>query len=61
MSLTSRNASKQVDRRMLGFLKCFLIEYEIWEHPTCFNNENFFFFSSVKIDHSAMTPEGEKG
>lgn len=44
MSLTSRKASKQVERRTLGFLKCSLIEYEIWEHPTCCNNENSFFF-----------------
>jgi len=44
MSITSRSASEQVERRTLGFLKRSLIEYEIWEHPTCFNNENFFFF-----------------
>lgn len=62
MSITGRNASKQVERRTLGFLKCSLIEYEIWEHPTCFNNENslFFFFSCVKIDHSAVTQRERK-
>lgn len=61
MSLTSRKASKQVERRTLGFLKCSLIEYEIWEHPTCCNNENsFFFFSLSKNRSQCSDPRGRE-
>lgn len=61
MRIASKNASKQIERRMLGFLKCSLMEYEIWEYQTCLNNENLRFFSPPRKNRSLCSdPRGRE-